>query len=374
MTITIVTARPLRPRPMRTTRPGFRSCVLATLALIVVSIVASAPTASANPVLNKKCVEISEDYDLRNAARDSNVFLVAYESSEKEGKESICKKLEATPAKRMSEAADKGKGAVIAVMEIKEGSEDYEGNWIDGNRGFAKGSLGAKSFPAYMFITKGMDRTSKWSNHVTHYKSTPDSIDMADVEKFIEKKIGYRLGNDVYNIVFFDTVASRFISYGDAEGMDYYKQRMLALLVRFSTLFSFKEPFASIGKLYNRAFAMSFEHGMDYCEKNVDKLTKKLEKNSKNLSQDKQHEFQQKIAVLKSFSDPKELTPEDDKQIFIHAALHLGLLIATILLFVMPAEDEPEKDGGDGKIKDGKDVIHAEPVDAKVADGDKKTD
>merc|ERR1712029_647344 len=104
------------------------------------------------------------------------------------------------------------------------------------------------------------------------------------------------------------------------------------------------EPFASIGKLYNRAFAMSFEHGMDYCEKQVEKLEKKLGANKDKMSQDKIHEFQQKIAILRSFAEPKELTSDDDKQIFIHAALHVGLLFATLLLFIIPAEDSGEKD------------------------------
>ena len=338
---------------------------MASMAIIVLSLIQSAPTASAAP--RKKCIEIKEDYDLRNAARESDVFLIVHESADSDMRKKICEKLEATPEKRMKAASEKGRGAVFAYMEIKDPYEDDDGEWQDGNRGFAKNSLGAKSFPSVIYLTKGMDRNSKFIDHVTHYKGgSSDSLELADVEKFVEKKVGFKVGNDVYNIIFFDTIAARFVSYGDATGMDSYKQRALALLVRFSTLFSFREPFASIGKLYNRAFSMSFANGMDYCEKQTKKLQKKLDTNKSNLSQDKIHEFQQKIAVLKAFAEPKELTDDDDKQILKHAALHFGLLIATILLLVVPDSKEKEEE---------EEVANAaEPVVAKKVGDDKDDD
>ena len=348
-------------RPTTHSRRGYRKFIFASLAVIVLSLVVYTPIVSAAP--GKTCMEVKEDYDVRNAARDSNVFLIVDEKENKEAREALCKKLESTPGDRLKSASDKGKGAVFAYLEIKDGEEDLDGVWQDGNRGFVKNSLGVKSFPSFLFVSKGMDGFSKYANHITHYKGSGDnSLDMSEVEKFIENKVGFRLGNDVYNIIFFDTLASRFVSYGDATGVDRIKQHCLSLLVRVSTLFSWKEPFTTIGKLYNRAFAMSFEHGMDYCEKQVDKLQKRLETNKDDITEEKSHEFQQKIAILKAFSEPKELTPEDDKQIFIHAMLHIGLIVATILLFIIPS-DEEEEDGGE-------EVINAEPVIAKPVDDD----
>ena len=107
---------------------------------------------------------------------------------------------------------------------------------------------------------------------------------------------------------------------------------------------------------------MSFEHGIGYSQKQVEKLQKRMESNQNNISEDKLHEFQQKIAILKAFAEPKELTAEDDKQIFIHAALHLGLVVATLLLFILPGDDE--SDVGE------EEVINAEPVIAKAIDDD----
>lgn len=347
----MVSPLPARPTPVRR-RQRLRAFVIASLAAIVVSLVASAPIASANA--SNKCVEIKEDYDLRNAARDSNVFVIVHEPDGKDARESICQKLEATPASRFEDAAEKGKGTVFAYLEISEPREDDDGAWNEGNTNFVKNSLGVKSLPAFLFVSKGMDRSSKFSNHVTRL----DSTEMPGVEQFIEKKVGFRIGNDVYNIIFFDSLASRFVSYGDATGLDRYKQRFLALLVRSSTLFSFKEPFTSIGKLYNRAFAMSLENGMVYSATQVEKLQKKLDANKSTLSHDKIHEFQQKLAILRAFSEPKELTPNDDKQIFIHAALHLGLLLATVLLFVIPGDAEEEEE----------EVINAQPLVAKVVE------
>jgi hypothetical protein len=208
-----------------------------------------------------------------------------------------------------------------------------------------------------------MDKTSKYSSHVTHYKGSSDILDMSDLYNFMEKKLGFRIGNDVFNIIFFDTIAAQFVSYGDATGLDRIKQRILALYVRTATLFSYKEPFSSIGKLYNRAFAMSFEHGVDYCGKQMKKLEKKLESTKGKISEDKVHEFQQKIAILKAFAEPKELTSDDHKQLFIHAILHLGLIIASILFIFVPNGDEKpaEKEG---------EAINDVPVIAKVVESD----
>jgi len=336
-----------------------RSFLIASLAVIVVSLVASAPTASASTI-HKECIEVKEDYDVRNAARDSNVFLIINESDDKEAREHICRKLEGTPSKRLTDASEKGKSVVFAYIELSEPQEDGDGDWQEGNQNFVKNSLAVKDYPAFLFISKGMDGTSKYSKHVTHYKGSTESLELSDVEDFIKKKVGFRIGNDVFNIVFFDTIASRFVSYGDADGLDHYKQRFLALLVRLSTLFSWREPFSSIGKLYNRAFAMSFENGMEYSEKQVKKLEKRLESNRKDVSEDKLHEFQQKLAVLKAFADPKELTSKDDRQIFIHFILHLGLILATILMCIVPADDSEEDEE--------EEVINAVPVIAKTVD------
>lgn len=335
-------------------RQHFRTFILAALAAIAVSLVASAPAASATT--DRACVELNEDYDLRNAARNSNVFLVVHESDDKDAREHICRKVEATPESRFAD------GAVFAYMQLKDGREDDDGVWHEGNRQFVKTTLGVKSFPSFLFVSKGMDGSSKYSSHVTHYKGSADTPDLADVELFIEKKVGFLIGNDVYTIRFFDNLAARFVSYGDASGIDYFKQRLIQAHVRFSTLLSFKEPFTTLGQLYNRAFSMSFEHGMDYCDKQVKKLEKKLEANKSKASGDKLHEMQQKIAILKAFSEPKELTPEEDRQIFFQAMIHLGLLIATIALFVIPAEEE---------AVNADDPITATPVDDDD-DGPKK--
>jgi len=356
------------PLTHRRCRQRFRDFIIASLFIIVGSLVASAPTTSASTIPEPKCIEIKEDYDLRNAARDSNLFLIVHEKDDKKARESICNKLETTPKQRLTDAHEKSQGALFAYLEIKDGSEDHNGEWQEGNSKFVKNALGLKKYPSFLFVSKGMDGRSKYSSHITHYKGSEDPLELSDEEifKFVENKVGFRLGNDVYNIIFFDSIASRFVSYGDASGVDYCKQRFLALLVRLATMFSYKEPFSTIGTLYNRAFSMSFEHGIGYSEKQVDKLQKRLESNKGNISVDKIHEFRQKIAILKAFAEPKKLTAEDDKQIFIHALLHLGLVIATILLFMFPGDDaETAEDIGE------EEVINAEPVIAKAVDDDK---
>ncbi|EJK54778.1 hypothetical protein THAOC_25566 [Thalassiosira oceanica] len=341
--------------------PKQRRCFLVCgIVALVCILIEKSPTASA--AIIPRCDQFSEEYDIRNAARDQDVLLIVHESDDADLRRNLCNKLTTTPRARLE-----AKDLRFAYMELTDGHEETDnGEWNPGTRGFATTSLGAKMFPALVYISKGMDGKSKYKEHTTSYSGSveSDAIDMASVEKWIESKIGFRLGNDIYNIVFFDSVASLFMSYGDAKGLNKLKQRGLALMVRFSTLFSFKEPFSSIGAMYNRAFKMSFEHGVSYCEEQVGKLEKKLEKHQSNLSSDKKHEFQQKLAILKSFSDPKELSPEDVRQILIHGVLHIGLILATLLLLILPSE---ENDGDEEE-----EAVNAVPVEAKVVVEDVK--
>lgn len=343
-------------------RQRFRAYIAASLAIIVLCLLSFAPTASASVKPEKKCVQFFEEYDLRNAARDSNVFLIVNNKDDDKRKE-FCAKVEATPKKKWSEVLEKGNAPVFAFMDITTGHEDDEGMWHEGTANFVKNSLGAMGSPSFLFVSKGMDKTSKYSSHVTAYKGSSDILDMSDLYNFVEKKLGFRIGSDVFNIIFFDTIAARFISYGDATGLDRIKQRILALYVRTATLFSYKEPFSSIGKLYNRAFAMSFEHGMDYCGKQMKKLEKKLESTKNKISEEKSHEFNQKIAVLKAFAEPKELTADDNRQLFIHGMLHVALLIASILFIFVPYGDEEPAEG----------AVNEVPVIAKVVESDNES-
>eukprot|EP00569_Conticribra_weissflogii_P008063 CAMPEP_0171333680 /NCGR_PEP_ID=MMETSP0878-20121228/4152_1 /TAXON_ID=67004 /ORGANISM="Thalassiosira weissflogii, Strain CCMP1336" /LENGTH=375 /DNA_ID=CAMNT_0011834645 /DNA_START=43 /DNA_END=1170 /DNA_ORIENTATION=- len=353
-------------------RQRFKFLLATTLAIIVASLSSLVPTATAVSVFdNKSCVEIKEDYDLRNIARDNNVFIVVHEAGEENSaaRQHICNKLEVTPEERLEEAAEKGHGrrpTVFAFLEVKESSYDTDGQLQDGGKNFARSSLGVASFPSFMFLSGGMHKASRYSDYINHYSGeTADGFDMSDLEKFIHKYTGFYLGNDVYNIIFFDIIASKFVSYGDAHGLNRLKQRGLALLVRFSTLFSYKEPFNSIGKLYNRAFAMSLEHGMDYAKDQTKRLEKKIESNQNNVSKSKLHELQQKMAILKSFSEPRELSDEDVRQIYTHSLLHVGLIVATILLFILPGDSEQSAE----KVEEGE-VINAIPVVAKIVDDD----
>ena len=99
---------------------------------------------------------------------------------------------------------------------------------------------------------------------------------------------------------------------------------------------------------------------MDYSEKQITKLEKKLKGT---LPDDKVHEINQKMAILRSFAEPGEVTPEDDRKILVSAALHLGLLVLTLLLFFLPAGDE-EVEEGEGEEK----AINEEPVISKPVD------
>ena len=354
-----------------TARQRLRIVLSLVACTLFLSLFVLAPTASANVSVvkqpEKKCVEFHEDYDLRNAARNSNVFLIVHEKNDKEERVEICQKFEATPDQKWVEVFEKGNAPVFAYMAIGGGYEDDNGDWHDGGANFARNTLGVVDYPSFLFVQKGMDKTSKYSNHVTHYKGSNEILDMSDVAKFMEKKLGFRIGNDVFNIIFFDTLAARFVSYGDATGLDRIKQRILALYVRTATLFSYKEPFTSIGKLYNRAFAMSFEHGMDYSSKQLKKLEKKVETNKEKLSEEKAHEFHQKIAILRAFAEPKELTADDQKQLFIHAMLHVGLIVATILFIFVPNGDDEPAEGEEGE------AINTVPVIAKVVEDDNRS-
>ena len=335
----------------------FNILALTKLSVIIASLLLLASAPPLTVASNKStCVEIKEDFDLRNIARTDNVILLIHEKDDDTSRRHICNKLEGTPKERIASIEAGGRPTVFAYLEIKESSYDSSGELQDGGKGFAS-SLGVKSFPAYAFLSGGMDGTSKYSNHISFYDGATD--DLPAIEKFIHKHVGYYLGNDVYNIIFFDSIASKFVSYGDCSGINRLKQKGLALLVRFSTMFSYKEPFSSIGKLYNKAFDMSLQNGMGYASSQIHRIERLIESNSGDLTSEKIHEMNQKRAILKSFAEPRVLSSEDNRQILIHMLLHVGLVVATIMLFVLPSETPYEEEG---------EAVNEVPVIARVVE------
>jgi hypothetical protein len=300
------------------------------------------------------CTRLNSDFDLRSIARDQNVLLILHDENSDDLRKHICTKLSSTPIDRI--VASSGRFTSFATLEIKTPTYDTSGTLTNGESKSIATSLGIKSFPAVAFLSGGMDNSSKYINHITYYTGSID--DLSSVEKFITKHAGYHLGNDVYNILFFDSIASKFVSYGNNEnGMNRLKQRGLALMVRFSTLFSYKEPFTSIGKLYNRAFEKCLSEGMGYPASQITRMERLLEKDD--LSSEKVHEMNQKRAILKSFTEPKVLSREEERQIWIHILLHVGLIVATIMLFILPNDGGYEEDG---------EVVNEVPVIARVVE------
>lgn len=201
---------------------------------------------------------------------------------------------------------------------------------------------------------------------MTYYNTDSSVDDIPSIEKFIQSHVGYHLGNDVYNIIFFDSIASKFVSYGDCSGINRLKQKALALLVKFSTLFSYKEPFSSIGKLYNKAFDMSLKNGVGYANSQIIRIDRVLSGDTgsnNNLTPDSIHQMNQKKAILKSFAEPRVLSWEDERQILIHIFLHVGLVVATILLAVLPSETTNEE----GEGEEGE-AVNEVPVIARVVE------
>ena len=303
-----------------------RACLVASLAIIVAALLSSLPTVSAS----QECLHIKEEYDLRKLATQDNVLLIVYDDETASVPEEICNKL-GQHAITEKKIGPNGSATVFATLEVTAA-----------NQNFAT-TLNVSQLPSFLFISAGMDDTSMYSDHITVYNQQSDKLDPAAFSDFARKHVGFSpLGNDVFTIIFFDSVASRFVSYGNASGLNRLKQKGLALIVKIATLVGYKEPFKSIGKLYNRAFSMSLQHGMEYSSRHVVRMEKNIQ--SDNLTPGEYYELQQKIAILKSFSQPKILTAEDDKKIFTHVALHIGLIVAALILIFLPAEDKSEEE------------------------------
>mmetsp|Transcript_16867 Transcript_16867/g.27709 ORF Transcript_16867/g.27709 Transcript_16867/m.27709 type:complete len:328 (-) Transcript_16867:2685-3668(-) len=304
-----------------------RACLTASLAIIVAALLSSLPAVVS---ASQECLQIKEEYDLRNLARNDNVLLIVYDDESASVPEDICSNL-SQHALTEKKIGPNGSATLFATLEVTAA-----------NQNFAT-TLNVGRLPSFLFISAGMDDASMYSDHITVYEQESGKIDPVAFSDFTRKHVGFSpLGNDVFTIIFFDSVASRFISYGNASGLNRLKQKGLALIVKIATLVGYKEPFKSIGKLYNRAFAMSLQHGVEYSSRHVARMENNLQ--SGNLTPGEYHELQQKIAILKSFSHPKVLTAEDDKKIYTHVALHIGLIVAALILIFLPAEGKSEED------------------------------
>ncbi|KAK1744980.1 hypothetical protein QTG54_004271 [Skeletonema marinoi] len=190
-----------------------RACLMASLTIIVAALLSSLPTVSAS----QECLQIREEYDLRSLARNDNVFLIVYDDETAHVQKNICNKL------RLHDISGKkigpnGSATVFAHLEVTATT-----------RNFAS-TLNVGQFPSFLFISAGIDDTSKYSDHTTIYKQDSDVLDTASFSDFARKHVGFSpLGNDVFTIIFFDSVASRFVSYGNASGLNRLKQKGLVL-------------------------------------------------------------------------------------------------------------------------------------------------
>ena len=300
-----------------------RALAVASLTIILVTLFSSLPRVSAG---NLECFDVSKDVDLLRMASNDNVFLMVSDEDTAHVSNKICERLRQYDA--MKKISPNGSNTVFVKLGVTDAT----------TRMFSD-TLNIDHFPSFLFISAGIEDLSKNSDHITSFKHDSESA----LNDFMRDNIGFSpLGGDVFTIIFFDSIASRFVSYGNTSGLDRLKQKGLALLVKFATLIGYKEPFKRIGKLYNRAFAMSLEHGMEYSTRHVARMEKTLQ--SGNLSPGEHHEVLQKIAILKSFSQPKTLTAEDNKKIYTHVALHIGLIFAALVLICLPAEEKVVND------------------------------
>jgi hypothetical protein len=334
-----------------------RACLLAASALAIIIIAASLPTVSAN----QECLQVREDFDLHSLARNDNVLLIVHDRATSRSPNIFCAKLLKNPTPQKISA--NGRPTVFAYLEVTATT-----------RSFAN-TLNVDHFPSFLFISAGsMDGTSNYSDHIAIYKQETDELDTTEFSDFLVEHVGFSpLGIHLFKINIFDKIASLFVSYGNASGLNRLKQKGLVLLVKIiAFIVEFTETQQNkVGNLYNRAFAMSLEHGMDYCKLQVDRTEQILQ--AGHLRPGEYYQLEQENAILQSFSQPMKRTAVDDLKIVFHIALpvFVGLTViafltfATIFLFFFPLPPEDEDDKSEEEM-----VINAVPVIAKVVDDD----
>jgi hypothetical protein len=182
------------------------------------------------------------------------------------------------------------------------------------------------SWATYVLIKKGTKK-------VTLYNGEKKSEAIAG---YLKKETGATIGTFVYSLGLLDAMAARFVKIKDDDKNAKIQKKIIAnastYLSYVITIRADKNTKSVVG-MYLKTFSKSIENGDNYASKQSERIKKLMEKDN-SMSIKKREEMSQKLHILSKFTDPVELTPEQQRQFYISIGLNVFMLIALFFLAI----------------------------------------
>jgi hypothetical protein len=351
-----------------------RGRFLLPLLLFLLSLSGSSISATA---AEKECIEIKSKAELVAQVETSNVLLVLLKKDdpleEKDYKE-LCERFQATPVERVREL-------VIAKLTNPNLGQKLKSRATPITRRAETGLLNKMkhlifrqkttvdddvSVPAYLLIRKGNLSLDKALLFVGESK-TADAV-----SEFLSQQLSMqKIGSFVYSIGTLDFIAANVIhaeQSGSRQATFWaYMSKMVRLLQypmggdrsRAPTIHG-----KSLSDYYVKICFKVLEQGVKYPSKQVQRLERMLEQDGDQIAPLQKEEMQQKIYILKKFTEPMEIRKQEVHKFLLTTAMNGTLLAAILVLLPMllfsdntneSSKQEKEKTSSDDKKQETND-------------------
>jgi hypothetical protein len=336
-----IAGRCTAPMMMMMMRRG--RCVLSLLLFLLLLSGSSSATAA-----EKECIEIKSKSELVTQVETSNVLLVLLKKDDpledKDYKE-LCERFQATPVERVKEL-------VIAKLTNPNLGQKLKSRATPTRRR-AETRLFDKmkhlvfrkkitdndddvSVPEYLLIRKGNLSLDKPLHFVGESK-TADTVSDFVSQQLSMKKIG----SFVYSIGTLDFIAANLI-HAEQNGSWHakfwaYMSKIVRLLQQYPVGGDLSRAPTIHGKslsdYYVKICFKVLEQGVKYPSKQVQRLERMLQQDGDQIAPLQKEEMQQKIYILKKFTEPMEIRKEEVHKFLLATAMN-GMLLAAILVLL----------------------------------------
>jgi hypothetical protein len=349
-------------------------CLLSIL-LFLLSLSGSSISATA---AEKECIEIKSKAELVTQVETSNVLLVLLKKDDpledKDYKE-LCERFQATPVERVRELVIAKLTNPNLGQKLKSRATPItrraETRLLDKMKHlvFRQKTTNKKddvSVAEYLLIRKGNLSLDKALLFVGESK-TADAV-----SEFLSQQLSMqKIGSFVYSIGTLDFIAANVIhaeQSGSRQATFWaYMSKMVRLLQypmggdrsRAPTIHG-----KSLSDYYVKICFKVLEQGVKYPSKQVQRLERMLEQDGDQIAPLQKEEMQQKIYILKKFTEPMEIRKQEVHKFLLTTAMNGTLLAAILVLLPMllfsdntneSSKQEKEKTSSDDKKQETND-------------------
>uniref|UniRef100_A0A6U6E698 Endoplasmic reticulum resident protein 29 C-terminal domain-containing protein n=1 Tax=Odontella aurita TaxID=265563 RepID=A0A6U6E698_9STRA len=328
---------------MRTTT----TMALPRAALISLAALAAIQCAAAKKV---ECSEIKPG-KLKSLAQDTHVLLKVDKKDttgdDETQYENLCARYADSPTDRV-------KGLTIGNFVIDTDAMDNKDSKKAMDVAKKLGAEVESEWPTYILLKKGTQDASegiKYGGEKT----------VEGVTNFVKEQVDVQVGSLIYYIDTLDKMAARWSSIDENGGMKAQLEKKFHAYVAKFMIFLYRGDAKEVAQMYGKVFSSVLEQGDGYVTKTKERL-EGLIKSDSNMSKLKIEELSQRIYILEKFTDPVEVSAEDNRSYWFAILWNVALLGCMFFLVVgmlFSTEESTTEVAGDEKNEE-------------VSSGDKK--